>query len=97
MVDLPQGQLEYHYYYVVSSPPEVGVGEPPVPAGATMVEVDRALAGTTLVSSRSEASRLINQGAVEIDGKKVTSNKAMVQSGSIIKVGKRRYLKVIID
>jgi len=102
MVDIPQGQTpeempEYHYY-MVSPPPEVGVGEPPVPAGATMVDdIPRALAATTLVKSRSEVIRLIKQGAVEIDGKKITSNKAPVQSGSIIKVGKRRFVRVVID
>ena len=50
---------------------------------------------THLAKSRSEASRLIEQGAVEIDGEKVTSYTAPVKSGSIIKVGKRRFAKVI--
>ncbi|GAH15396.1 unnamed protein product, partial [marine sediment metagenome] len=36
-------------------------------------------------------------GAVSIDGEKVTSNVAPVQSGSIIKVGKRRFARVIIE
>ncbi|GAI83060.1 unnamed protein product, partial [marine sediment metagenome] len=45
--------------------------------------------------SRSEANRLIAQGAVSIDGEKVSDNIAPVQSGSIIKVGKRRFAKVI--
>ncbi len=48
-----------------------------------------------LVKSRSEANRLIAQGAVSIDGKKISSNIAPVKSGSIIKVGKRRFAKVI--
>jgi tyrosyl-tRNA synthetase len=48
-----------------------------------------------LAKSRSEANRLIQQGAVEIDGKKVTSYTAAVKSGSIIKVGKRRFARVI--
>ena len=46
-----------------------------------------------LVKSRSEASRLINQGAVTIDGEKVTDINLPVDAGKIIKVGKRRYLK----
>ncbi len=48
-----------------------------------------------LAKSRSEANRLIQQGAVSIDGEKVTSYTAPVQSGSIIKVGKRRFARVI--
>ncbi len=48
-----------------------------------------------LAKSRSEANRLIAQGAVSIDGEKISSNIAPVKSGSIIKVGKRRFAKVI--
>jgi len=59
------------------------------------IDVSRLLTVTGLVKSRSEASRLIAQGAVSIDGEKVTNNVAPVQSGSIIKVGKRRFAKVI--
>jgi len=60
------------------------------------VSVSRLLAATGVVASTSEASRLINQGAVSIDGKKVTSSATThVKSGSIIKVGKRRFVKVI--
>ena len=50
---------------------------------------------TGLAKSRSEANRLIAQGAVSIDGEKVTSNITPVKSGSIIRVGKRRFAKVI--
>jgi tyrosyl-tRNA synthetase len=50
---------------------------------------------TKLAKSRSEANRLIKQGAVSIDGEKVNSLIAPIKSGSIIKVGKRRFAKVI--
>lgn len=59
------------------------------------VDVRRLLLATELVSSASEASRLINQGAVEIGGKKVTRYQFQVPSGSVVKVGKRRWVKVI--
>ena len=47
--------------------------------------------GTT--ESRSEAHRLIQAGAVSVNGQKVTNDYEIVPKGSIIKVGKRRYLK----
>ena len=50
---------------------------------------------TNLAKSRSEANRLIEQGAVSIDGEKISGNIAIVKNGSIIKVGKRRFAKVI--
>ena len=51
-----------------------------------------------LASSRSEARRLIKQGAVKIDGKKVSNEdlKFTPTNGSIIQVGKRRFLKIKI-
>jgi tyrosyl-tRNA synthetase len=50
---------------------------------------------TGLAESRSEANRLIAAGSTAIAGETVTSHIAEVQSGSIIKVGKRRFAKVI--
>jgi tyrosyl-tRNA synthetase len=46
--------------------------------------------------SNSEARRLINSGAVEIDGVKITEISATIaaHSGMIIKVGKRRFAKI---
>jgi len=53
------------------------------------------LVETHLAKSRSEANRLIEQGAVTIDGEKETTPTAPIKSGTIIKVGKRRFAKVI--
>jgi tyrosyl-tRNA synthetase len=49
-----------------------------------------------LTKSRSEARRLLAQGAIEIDGKTVTEDIeiAKVKKGSIIKVGKRRFAQI---
>jgi tyrosyl-tRNA synthetase len=51
-----------------------------------------------LTSSTSEAVRMINQGAVKIDGEKVTDPKLGVLSGTshIYQVGKRRFARVIL-
>jgi tyrosyl-tRNA synthetase len=59
------------------------------------VDVRRLLTATGAAASGSEASRLINQGAVEIGGKKVTRYQFQVSSGSVVKVGKHRFVKVI--
>ena len=50
-----------------------------------------------LAPSKSEAKRLIQQGAVKVD-KKIINNwgkKINIQKGTIIQVGKRRFLKLI--
>ncbi len=51
-----------------------------------------------LASSKGEARRLIDGGGVSVNGEKVTDNKAMftpTQSGTVLKIGKRKFLKVI--
>jgi len=57
--------------------------------------INKLLAMHEVTSSTSEASRLITQGAVNVDGEKIRSKDAPYGDGSIIKVGKRRYLRVI--
>jgi tyrosyl-tRNA synthetase len=49
-----------------------------------------------LTRSRSEARRLLAQGAIEIDGKTITEDLeiAQIKKGSIIKVGKRRFAQI---
>lgn len=47
-----------------------------------------------LVKSRSQARRLLAQGAIEIDGEKASSNLVTLKDGSIIRAGKRGFLKV---
>jgi len=50
-----------------------------------------------LAKSRSEARRLLEQKAIEINGKTVNEDLEMgrIDDGSVIKVGKRRFIKVI--
>jgi tyrosyl-tRNA synthetase len=48
---------------------------------------------TGLSASRSEAVRLIKQGAVTINGEKASEINQLISRGATIKVGKRRYLK----
>jgi tyrosyl-tRNA synthetase len=55
--------------------------------------ISQLLAQTGLAASRSEAVRLIKQGAVTVDGKKIADPNEVVAKGVTIKVGKRRYLR----
>jgi tyrosyl-tRNA synthetase len=49
---------------------------------------------TRLCPSRSEAKRLIKQGAVEVNGKKVTNPQFQISAGQILKIGKKDFLKI---
>jgi tyrosyl-tRNA synthetase len=55
--------------------------------------IGRLLVDSGMASSRSEASRLILQGAVSIDGIKIIDINQHIGKNVIIKAGKRRYLK----
>jgi tyrosyl-tRNA synthetase len=49
-----------------------------------------------VVPSTSEARRLISQGAVEIDGQRVSLDAVIpLQSGMIIRMGKHRFLRIV--
>jgi len=59
------------------------------------VNVSRLLTATGLVAGTTECNRLINQGAVEMNGQKVTSYKYYIPDVSNFRIGKRRFAKVI--
>lgn len=54
------------------------------------------LVDSKLATSKSEAKRLIEQGGVEVDGKKVIDSNFSIEpkDGIIIKAGKRKYIKI---
>ena len=54
------------------------------------------LVQTSMAKSNSEAKRLINQGAIEINGVKITKDTQMnsLKQGDIFKIGKQKYFQV---
>jgi tyrosyl-tRNA synthetase len=61
--------------------------------GKGLVEI---LVESDTASSKSEARRLIDQGAVRIEGEKVEENRTIqVESPCVLKVGKRRFVKLV--
>jgi len=53
------------------------------------------LVESRLVSSKSEARRVINHGGVKIDGEVIKEINYVVPSGSVLKKGKIKFLKII--
>lgn len=51
---------------------------------------------TQMVSSRTEAERLVRQGAVTFDGKKIKEvrKNVMVRDGAVLRVGRRKFRKI---
>jgi len=65
------------------------------PVSLPDVRIDDVLVEARLVRSRTEARRLLAQNAIEMDGRKVTDNLVTARDGSILKVGKRRYVRLV--
>jgi tyrosyl-tRNA synthetase len=49
-----------------------------------------------LVKSNSELKRLLAQGAIELDGNKVSTNIIEAYNGSILKIGKRKFIRIAV-
>lgn len=65
-------------------------------AGSAEVQILSILCDSGLVDSKREARRLIEQGAVSVDGEKIAAitDTINVSDGVVLKVGKRRFLRV---
>jgi len=52
-----------------------------------------------LVTSTSDAMRMIKQGAAKIEGEKITDNKLMIKAGTtaVYQVGKRKFAKITVQ
>lgn len=59
------------------------------------VQASDLLLRTGMAESRGEAKRLITQGAVEVDGRRISGTTADVRDGSVLKVGKRRWVRIV--
>ena len=61
------------------------------------INILQLLAETKLASSKSDARRLVEQGGVSVGGEKIVDTKQEItlDSEKIVKVGKRRFLKII--
>ncbi|MSQ31873.1 MAG: tyrosine--tRNA ligase [Dehalococcoidia bacterium] len=64
------------------------------PTGS-IVSLADLLVETKLASSKSEAKRLITAKAVEVDGTIATEEMMLVKDGSVLRVGKRRFAKIV--
>lgn len=57
-------------------------------------EILELIKNSGLVDSRSEAKRLIDQGAIELNGQTVGDWKKELKPGDVLKIGARRFLKI---
>jgi tyrosyl-tRNA synthetase len=74
--------------------PEVNVSAP----GGSIV-VPQLLKQAGLVEGTSEAMRMIQQGAVKLDGERINDKSAVVKAGTVVvaQVGKRKFARITVQ
>lgn len=86
--DVPVGELPLAERAAAVAPAARGAAEQGYPVKMA------ALISERIGVSLSEARRLLQQGAVEVDGTKVAGPVVHVRPGSVIRVGKHRFLRI---
>jgi tyrosyl-tRNA synthetase len=86
---------EFDRIFVKKNVPEV-IQEMALPVSNGDINIIKLLTDTNLASSNSEARRLVEQGGVSVEGKRVSDQQQMIslEKPVVIKVGKRRFLRV---
>ena len=74
--------------------PEVAVAFEGDGANVALAEL---LIRAGIVESKGEVKRLISGGSIQLDGERVTVPEVTVTPGSVLKVGKRRWLRVVAE
>ncbi len=59
------------------------------------VDIPDLLVASGVVPSKGEARRLVQQGAVEADGARVVELRWPVRDGTVLRIGKHRFLRII--
>jgi tyrosyl-tRNA synthetase len=92
---------ESHFEKVVQrgeSPEEIKIHPISIPSSEAfgIVDITKVLVDADIVKSRGEAKRLLAQSAIAVDGNIVLGKDIEIRDGSVIQIGKRRFLKISI-
>lgn len=69
------------------------IEEVKITAGVKLIDL---LVAQGVVKSKSDFRRLVDEGAVALDGEKITDPNFIVTAGGVLKVGKKRFLKILV-
>ncbi len=91
-----QAEEEFDRIFIKKDLPDE-IEEFSIDTGMTGINIIDLLSLVKLVSSKGEARRLVAQGGVSIDGEKIMeiSTSVIVSSPVVLKVGKRRFIRLI--
>ncbi|HED17970.1 MAG TPA: tyrosine--tRNA ligase [Gammaproteobacteria bacterium] len=95
--DADRAQENFIARFQKGAAPE-NIPEVSLQAGADGMPIANVLKDAALTSSTSDAMRMIKQGAVRIDGERVSDTRLRLESGTscVCQVGKRRFARVVM-
>lgn len=59
-------------------------------------DIIQLLIDDNFIQSKSEIRRLISQGGVQINGEKINEISAILNNGDVIKIGKKKFVKIVL-
>ena len=78
-------------------PDDIAEYELPSPDALASMRLSRLMVDAGVAESAAEARRLINQGAVQLDGERVTADAAAaVGAGGALRAGRRRWVRLVV-
>ena len=75
-------------------PQDVEVLQINAPKDVVLLQLAPVLVERGYAKSSNEFRRLIAQGGVQVNGKKAQSSEMLIESGDVLRIGKKRFLKV---
>ena len=88
-------EAEAHFAKVVQNK-EVPDDIPSLTVTEKEPDIRRLLVDNNFLGSMSEATRLIKQGGIKVDGEKITAFNTPLKNGSVIQAGKRLFVKIVM-
>ena len=64
-------------------------------SGGLVLPIVQIVVGEGLVKSANEAKRLLSQGAIHVDGERLSADQASLRDGSIIRIGRHRFARMV--
>ena len=77
--------------------PEHTFAASPAENGIYRIDLAPTLIKQGIIKSNSELKRLLAQGAVELDGAKISTGVVNARNGSVLKVGKHTFVRIAIE
>lgn len=89
-----KAQSEFENVFQKGSTPQ---DIPEITIDSSSIDIVDFLASNNLVESRSQAKRLLDQKALELDGQTIENNEVAISGNEVLKIGKKKFVKIRIS